>query len=563
MNHKSLLLFVAFLLCLNVAYGQRFYASCDAKTVVEGSYVQVDFILENLDGSKFGPPNFRGFDVVSGPSTSTSTSITNGNISKTFKVSYGLQPKAVGTFTIGSATVLVNGKTQKTKPLQLKVVKGSDKSVSADKQVYVKAVLSDSTAYVGQQLLLTYVLYTTLDVKQFDVRTEGDFDGFFTEQLRLGKINFTREIIDGVEYYTRPLWKAALFPQQTGTYEIPETVVELGIAKPGARRSFFSSFQVTPRIVRAEAIKIQVKGLPPTTEPYTGAVGRYRMSATTSKKTLTTDDAIEVRVEILGNGDAKTVAAPRWTLPEGLEMYDPNVLDDQIKPTNQGVNHSKIFEYLIVAKRAGKYNLQPTFTFFDTDKNEYVTLRKNLGTVTVVQGSNKTPQVAAVERQPLAGIFATTTLVQPSPSFYNSWPHLLGLALCFLGGLGLFLYSNYLKKSGQLDPAHLRKDKAKEVAQNQLKQSKLFLDKEDSKGFHQEMITALKTYVTDKYSIPALHIKKTELLQKLTDTNMTTSDIETFKTILDRSEIAMYAPGLATEMTDTYNKAIDLIMGLE
>ena len=557
------MLFIALLLSLNVAYGQRFYATSNAKAVVVGSYVQVDFVLENLDGKEFRPPNFKGFDVVSGPSTSTSTSITNGNMSKTFKVSYGLQPKVVGTFTIGSATVSVSGKTMKTKPFSLKVVKGSDKTVAADKQVYVKAVLSDTTAYVGQQLLLNYVLYTTLDVKQFDVRTEGDFDGFFTEQLRLGKINFTREIIDGVEYFTRPLWKAALFPQQTGTYEIPETMVELGIAKPGARRSFFSSFQVTPKLVRAEAIKVQVKGLPPTTEPYTGAVGRYRMSASTTKKTLTTDDAIEVRVEILGNGDAKTVTAPRWVLPEGLEMYDPNVLDDQIKPTNNGLNHSKIFEYLIVAKRPGRYNIQPTFTYFDTDKNDYVTLRKNLGMVTVVQGSNKTPQIAAVERQPLAGIFATTTLVQPSQSFYNSWPHLLGLALCFLSGLGLFVYSNYLKKSGQLDPALLRRDKAKEVAQNQLKQSKVFLDKEDSKGFHQEMITALKTYVTDKYNIPALHIKKSELLQKLTGTNMTTSDIETFKTILDRSEIAMYAPGLTTEMVVTYDKAIDLITGLE
>ncbi len=77
------------------------------------------------------------------------------------------------------------------------------------------------------------------------------------------------------------------------------------------------------------------------------------------------------------------------------------------------------------------------------------------------------------------------------------------------------------------------------------------------------MITALKTYVTDKYNIPALHIKKSELLQKLTGTNMTANDIETFKTILDRSEIAMYAPGLATEMVDTYDKAIDLITGLE
>ena len=560
--NKVLLVF-GFLLISLVSYGQKFYAYSNAKQIVEGSYFQVDFILENADGRGFKPPSFKGYDVVSGPSTSTSTSIANGHVSKTYKVSYGLQPKAIGSYKIGSATIFVNGQALKSQPLQLKVVKGSDKKVTSDKEVFVKAVLSDSTAYVGQQLLLQYVLYTTLDVRQFDIKSESEFDGFYTEELRLGKINFTREIIDGVEYFTRPIWKAALFPQQTGTYEIPEVPVQLGIAKPGAQRSFFFSAQVTPRLVRADGIEIQVKGLPSSDEPYTGAVGRYRMSVTSGKNTLTTDDAIEVKIEIQGNGDAKTVTAPRWILPDGLEMYDPNVLDDQVYTTTQGLNHKKLFEYLIVAKKPGKYNLQPTFTFFDTDKNEYVTLRRRLGTITVLQGSNKTPEAAVVERKPLAGIFSTTTLSRPKKSLYNSLLHLLGLGFCFLAGLGLYFYSHQLQKSGKLDPTHLKREKAKEVAQSQLKQSKVYLNQNDSKGFHQEMITALKTYVTDKYNIPALHIKKSELLQKLTATNMEPSAIESFKTILERSEIGMYAPGISTEMSDTYNKAIDLITGLE
>ena len=75
-------------------------------------------------------------------------------------------------------------------------------------------------------------------------------------------------------------------------------------------------------------------------------------------------------MEVIGDGDSKTVSAPKWTVPQGLEMYDPNIIQDEILPSSAKITHRKVFEYLIVANKPGKYILKPTFTYFDPDSSQ-------------------------------------------------------------------------------------------------------------------------------------------------------------------------------------------------
>lgn len=559
------LAFIIVLLCVTIttAHSQKFYVETNGTKVVEGSYVELRFILEDANGGDFSPPNFNDFDVVSGPSTSQSTSIVNGQMSRSYTVTYGLQPKSKGAYTIGAATIKTKSGPLKTQPLKITVIKGNKAAIDPEKQAFVKATVSDSTIFVGQQILLQYTLYTTLDVRQFDFRTEQPFDGFYAEELKLGRIAFTKEIIDGREYYARPIKVVALFPQQTGTYDIAPMVVDMGIAKPGQSRGFFSSARLTPKRVNTEGIKIEVRGMPRSTEPYTGAVGRYNMKVNTGKSTLTTDDAIVVQMEVTGNGDNKTVQAPKWTLPEGLEMYDPNTLSEQVMPSIKGITHKKVFEYLIVAKKPGRYTLEPNFTYFNTDTDTYKTLTKRLPSITVLKGNNVASVATTKTKAELVGIYEQTTLKSPSRAIHNSLLHLGGLGVLFLGGLGIYGYSSYLQTSGRLDPSLIKKNKAYEIAATRLKKSKTLLDQNASKAFHEEMIVALKGYITDKYSIPALHLKKSELLTELGKAGLSSDYLDIFKTLLDRSEMAMYAPGMAPPLTDTYDQALGLIAELE
>ena len=71
----------------------------------------------NADGKNFTAPRFDGFTVVGGPfnSTSSSVQVINGSMSRTVKntYSYVLRAESEGEFTIGSASMVVDGETVK------------------------------------------------------------------------------------------------------------------------------------------------------------------------------------------------------------------------------------------------------------------------------------------------------------------------------------------------------------------------------------------------------------------------------------------------------------------
>ena len=86
----------------------------------------------NAEGKNFTPPSFSGFSVVGGPFTSTSSSvqIVNGSMSRSVSntYSYVLRADKEGTFTIGSATLVVDGNTVKSDPYQITVVAAEEGS---------------------------------------------------------------------------------------------------------------------------------------------------------------------------------------------------------------------------------------------------------------------------------------------------------------------------------------------------------------------------------------------------------------------------------------------------
>jgi len=541
----------------------KFYADIDARKIVEGSYVQVTFVLENGQGSGFKLPEMDDFNIVSGPSTSQSTKIFNGHKTTEIGYAYGLQPKGLGTMVIPAASIKVNGKIMKTTPVTIEVVKGASGSVDQDKQIFVRTILTDTSAYVGQQILLEYKLYTMVDVRNINFGLDNNFEGFFAEELRISQRGYVREVVDGVEYHVRPIKQVALFPQQTGTYAIPPNSVSLGIVKQGASRGFFFNSQLIPKTMIAEGRTIVVNDLPPSKGTFSGAVGRYRMTAKANKNSLTTDEAITVIMEVVGNGDSKTVSPPKWPLPDGLEMYEPNVIHDEVIETTNGKNHKKIFEYLIVAKTPGRYKLIPSFQYFDTDSLSYQTLIRNLGHINVLKGTDKAPVEVQESNHELAEIFETTKLQSRGRHSFNPIYQWLTLLLPFFVGIGIYLYEARLEKMGKRDPALLRKEKAYGIAVSRLETSKRHMDNNEGSKFYEEMISAIKSYITDKYSIPALHIKKSELLEGLQQKEIAESDLTILKEILTKSEMGMYAPGAATQLKETYDSALELITRLE
>ncbi|MDB5011228.1 MAG: protein BatD, partial [Mucilaginibacter sp.] len=73
---------------------------------------------------RFSPPDFNGFQIVGGPNQSTSMESINGKTTVSTAFSYELVAVKEGEFTIGSASIIVNGRRLSTNAIKIKVVKG-------------------------------------------------------------------------------------------------------------------------------------------------------------------------------------------------------------------------------------------------------------------------------------------------------------------------------------------------------------------------------------------------------------------------------------------------------
>jgi len=546
-----------------LAQGIKFYVQTDAREILDNSYVDVEFVLENADGKNFRPPSFKDFRIIAGPNRSSSMSIVNGKMNKKMSYGYTLRPLKTGSLTIGAATIESFTGILSTESLTIEVIKADQNTKRDNRDFFVETSLSDSTAYVGQQVILSYKLYTRLDIRSYNIDAGGDFEGFYTQPINTEREPTRREIINGIEYTTKLLRKIALYPQQRGIYKIEPAVVTLGIASNRSSRSFFFSNQLKNERILTDALEILVDNTPNNApSSFSGAVGEYKMNARIEKRTLTTDDALVINMNIWGDGDSKTVLPPRWMESDSFDIYDPNTLRDSLYFSNGKRMHKKVYEYLLVPKYPGTHILKPEFSFFSPDTQDYVTIQKVMPPINVLQGSGTAIKDVRNEEAPLELSHDTSIKAWPD-KIHGSLYHNLFLVFMGIAVAAIFIYMAYLKKSGRTNPAYLARQKARNKALKRLSELEA-LKSEKTSAFYEELTRALKQFVEDKYAIPALHINRSEVMHSLQNVSqLDAHQIKMFDVLFEEAEKAMYAPGLSSSPEKLYDEALQLISELE
>ncbi len=295
---RKISLLFSLLMSAILAVGQNdvsFEASTDARQVVLDGYFEVTFTLKSANGTQFAPPSFKDFSVLAGPNTSSSMQIINGQVTREMSYGFTLQPQKLGNFTIGSASIKANGKTLRSNPITIEVVKGAAKSKSgAGEQFFIRVIPNKKTAYVGEQVMLDFKLYTRVAIEGYEVPEDPNYDGFYAVELRKFSSNTVQEVLNGQQYVTKVLRRIALFPQQTGKLKVEPFKVQLAVAEDeGGRSGFFFQRNVKPAYFTTDAIEIDVKPLPKIElEGFCGAVGSYELQAGIDRRSATTDDGV-------------------------------------------------------------------------------------------------------------------------------------------------------------------------------------------------------------------------------------------------------------------------------
>jgi hypothetical protein len=580
MQRDSFYRYKGFLICLlvfwsftvSVAQTARFEAYADARQVVRNGYFNVSFTLTNADGGNFQAPSFRDFVVAGGPNRSMSTTLINGVMSREISYSYTLRPRKTGRFTIESAVIEANGKELRTPPLVIEVVEGNT-AEEENKQVFVRAELSTTEAWMGQQIILDYKLYTTVDIKSYNIIEESDYQGFYAEDIRRFDGRVMREVIEGTQYITKVIKRTVLFPQQTGTLQIDPMIIQMGMAVevPGRRSRFLFNEQIQQIDLSTEMRTIEVKTLPqPAPENFTGAVGKFDFQVSSSHTDASTDDAISVQIAVGGNGDIKRVGAPDLGLSEAFEVYDPKVIGENSVESNGYLISEKVFEYFLLPREAGTYALQPSFTYFDVDKADYVTLVRDPLEFDIKPGSAR-PEVNRNNLSPDAGSMADihfitldTRLLPKNHYFTGSTLFWALFVLPFFGIAGTFIHTRTRQRLMQEDPQLRKSKRAQKVALERLEKARLLLEQQNSKGFYDELSKALLGYIGDRLSIPLSELSKDNIREKIAALTLESVLVDQVVSTIQTCEFALFAGKDQTaDMQAIYDHTLRIIINIE
>ena len=581
----------------------RFVAEA-ADVVVSGDQVRLVFTVNSQDIKDFRAPSIKGFDVLMGPSRSQQSSIQIINGKRTSNSStaftYILLAGSPGTYTIPAASVEVNGEKVFSNAISIKVLPqdqnsgnsgnngggsaSSSRSQAAGSRIsandlFITATASKTTVHEQEAILLTYKVYTVVNLRQLYGKMP-DLKGFHTQEVELPQQKtFTLEHYKGRNYNTTVWSQYVLFPQQTGKLEIPSITFDGVVAQQTVSDDPFDAFfngggyvEVKKKITTPKVV-INVQPLPAKPTGFSGAVGEFKLASSINATDVKTNDAVTIKLTLSGTGNMKLIGTPEVKFPQDFEIYDPKVTDDY-KLTNSGLTGTKTFEYLAIPRHAGNFTIPAVeFTYFDLKSNSYKTLKTEAYNLKVAKGQGNADQVISdftnKESVKMLGsdirfIKLGDSSLHPKGDFFFGT---VGYYLCYLIPLLLFVVFAVIYRQKALENANVAKvktKKANKVATRRMKLAGKLLAENKKNEFYDEVLKALWGYISDKLSIPVSQLSKDNIEAELTNYGVQEALIAEFIGVLNECEYARYAPGNENEAMDkVYSASVEVISKME
>ena len=616
MRYRISILFLLVGITLSVFADEVVFRANAPKQVVVGRPFQLTYSV-NQRSRDLRAPEFTDFDVLSGPytSTSSSTSFVNGKRTSSFEQTYTymLMAQKEGTFTIGPATVKVDGENIQSNGVRIQVLpedeetspqpspqgrgqsSGQSSSQSSANQggnvssenLFVRTIASKTRVHEQEALMVTYKLYfANVDVAQLTNNTKlPEFTGFLKQELEQGEIQTELEHYNGRNYQTAVLYRTILYPQHSGDIKIDPANFEAVLRVQVQQRprsifdDFFGSYTNVTRMLTAPGVTIHVAALPGGKPAgFSGGVGRFTLTPTISQTELQTNDAVTIRLDISGSGNMKLLKTPAIEWPEGFEPYDPKVTNN-FNTTTAGVSGTKSIEYLAIPRSAGEYTIPAVhFSYFDIDEKKYKTLSTPEYTIRVKRGAGEASSageqpsgvVSYTQKEDIKQLgsdirYIDTKLAESRKTKVESYSYrylwLWYVIPLIIAMVLLVVLRKQIKEAA--DITRMRYKHANKVAQKRLKAAAAALKANDKDHFYEEIERAAWTYLSDRLSIPTADLNKENIASILRQKGVAEERIQEVMSVLSTAEFARYAPATDHAMDDLYRDTTNLINNLE
>ncbi len=565
----------------------------------------------NQEASRFQSPDFGSLQILSGPSTSSNSSIqyVNGKMTQSYAMSYTyvVQATKEGDVVISPATVTVDRTKVKSNSIKIKIVKAagnqqgnstqgshnksSQTGVLQDDDVYIKAIVSNTSPYIGQQIILTYKIYTKVPVSNLMVKKLSSFQGFWSKSLMDDNRQYKQktEVINGEEYIVAEINKFAVFPQKTGKLTIDATemecTVQLRVQNTRRRGDPFEDFFNDPffnrnvkninTLIKSNPVTINVKPLPQHGKPdgFSGAVGNFRLSSRIDRTSLTANDALTLTYTISGKGNLELLNLPDVRFPVDFESFDPKVISN-IKTGATGISGKKKFEYLAIPRNAGDFEIMPVIlSYFNPVDKRYHSLSSEKYEIHVDKGevSSNGISYSSSAQEDIRFIGKDIHHIKTLPFNFKFKGDFLFLSNTFFILLILpvvimiiiiIVVTRFAKRRSNV--GLMKNRKANKIARSRLKSAEKYKDAGEENAYYDEIAQALWGYIADKFSLKQSEQSIETVADILKEKDVEDVVAESFINTLNNIEFARFAPGDSSGKMETiYNESVAAIMEAE
>lgn len=568
--------------------------------VAAGENFRVAYTINTSDVEEFRMGGVQdGLEVIAGPYTSSQSSyqMINGHTSSSSSVTitYTLYAAKNGSFTIGASHALVGGKRLSSRPVKIQVsghaqrtngapnMHGQDSydqprmrsagSAISGSDLFIKVSASKKRVHEQEPILLTYKVYTQVDLTQLEGKMP-DLKGFHTQEVPLPQQKtFHTETVNGRPYKCVTWSQYVMYPQMTGSLEIPSITFK-GIVVQQNRNvdpmeAFFnggSGYVEVKKDIKAPGITLQVDPLPQRPANFSGGVGKFNISASLDKKEVKAGEPITLRVVVGGIGNLKLLKQPVVNFPKDFDKYDAKVTD-KTRLTANGVEGNMVYDFLAVPRNQGSYTIPSVeLTYYDTGKNAYKTIKTQPFKVEVEKGdgtSAESEDFASQDKDIHTIKLGKAEQHKADEMFFGSFGYWISLLMPLIAFVVLLIVFRR-RAIENADIVKKRSNRAGKIATKRLRLANKLMLQGKQGEFYDEVMRALWGYMSYKLNMPAEKLNRDNIRETLGRHFVDDATIEKFTTALDECEFERYAPGdAAGNMNRTFESAMTAIMDIE
>lgn len=234
-----------------------------------------------------------------------------------------------------------------------------------DKDMFIHAVADKKEVYVGEQLTVTWLIYTRSEILRFEPKLPS-LNGLWPEVLYEPDAYFTyhETTVGNSPYVVAIVSKQALFPTQAGRIEVKPLRAKVASlsSSPGSTQNLVS-----------RPLAIRVKPLPPGAPPGfdPSYVGSFQVESSVDRNQIEAAESLTLVVKVSGQGAIRRTEAPKLAFP-GFSFRAPRDTQDTVETPGGVVRGERIYRYWTTPEQGGQLTIPAIqLPYFDPQSGSY------------------------------------------------------------------------------------------------------------------------------------------------------------------------------------------------